>query len=115
MCVQMGKVVKRLSVQQDNELGLMLDIGRKYFSAADLFELIDKMHQLGYNLLHLHFSENEGFGLECALLKQPCLNGILTKMQLTEVVDYARKHNIAVMGELGMPGHMGAILKQWLC
>lgn len=91
----------------------MLDIGRKYFSPDDLFSLIDQMHELKFNLLHLHFSENERFGLESDHLKPENSQPILSKSQLTEVVDYATAKGMAVMGELGMPGHMGAILKQY--
>lgn len=105
--------MNRLSVYQKNELGLMLDIGRKYFSPKDLFRLIDQMHGLGFNLLHLHFSENERFGLESDYLKRDLQQEILTKSELIEVVDYATAKSIAVMGEIGMPGHMGAILRQY--
>ncbi|MDX1670399.1 MAG: family 20 glycosylhydrolase, partial [Limnobacter sp.] len=103
----------RLIDLKPQELGLMLDIGRKYFPPSDLFALLDQMRRFGFNLLHLHFSENERFGLQSDFLKSDLNAPVLSKSELTEIVDYATAKGISVMGELGMPGHMGAILRQY--
>lgn len=96
------------------ELGLMLDIGRKRFSPKVLLSWVDAMAECGYNLLHLHISENTRFGIESRLVPANSdWEPPITRAELTEVVDYAAEKGIDVLGEIGMPGHMGAILTEY--
>lgn len=92
----------------------MLDIGRKYFPPEVIQQWLDAMASLGFDLLHLHFSENQRFGIESALIKaNPKAEPPLTKFELKQLVAYAANKGIQVMGEIGMPGHMGAVLKNY--
>src|SRR5439155_14939386 len=45
------------------ERGMSLDDGRAFYSRAWLAQLIRRLSDLKLNLLHLHFSDNEGFRL----------------------------------------------------
>lgn len=51
---------------------LMLDIGRKYYSLAKLKRLIRSLALFQFTHLQLHFSENEGFGIESLLHPEIC-------------------------------------------
>src|SRR5437660_906208 len=47
-----------------SERGMMLDDGRAFYSRAWLMQLIRELSDLKLNLLHLHFSDDQGFRIE---------------------------------------------------
>ena len=67
---------------------------------------------LKLNQLHLHFSDNEGFRIESESHPEVVSKQHLTKRQVGEIVEYARRRHIRVTPELDMPGHLRAALAE---
>lgn len=92
------------------ERGLMVDAGRKYFTPGWLHQHIRELAWLKLNVLHLHFSDNQGFRIESERHPEIVSAEHLSKAELRDLVELARRHHITVIGEIGMPGHMTAAL-----
>ncbi|MDO5678324.1 MAG: family 20 glycosylhydrolase [Propionibacteriaceae bacterium] len=88
-----------------------VDVARKYFSPEWLHTLIQRMAQLKLNELQLHFSENEGFRLECASHPEIVSEEYLSKAELAELVGLAGSLGIDVVPALDVPGHMAQALR----
>lgn len=91
-------------------LGLMLDIGRVAIPLAELERVVHAMHSEGFTLLHLHFSENTRFGLEAPHAPGLAAADALSQHDLDTLKNLAARLGIELMGEIGMPGHMGRLL-----
>lgn len=104
--------------------GLMLDNARRYYSAAVIKQYIDTLAESGGGFLHLHFSDDENYGLESRILNQKAEAAevsdgryrnpqtgklFLSDAQLAEIVRYAHAKNIELIPELGSPSHMDGI------
>ena len=94
------------------ERGLMIDNGRRYFSPAWIKREIRLLADLKLNQLHLHFSDNEGFRIESESHPEVVSKQHLTKRQVGEIVEYARRRHIRVTPEVDMPGHLRAALAE---
>jgi hexosaminidase len=92
------------------ERGLMIDNGRRYFSPAWIKRRIREMAYLKLNQLHLHFSDNEGFRIESDRHPEIVSKPHLTKREVGDIVEFARRRHIRVIPELDMPGHLRAAL-----
>jgi hexosaminidase len=96
---------------QYQERGLMIDIARKYFTPQWLQRRVQDLAYLKMNYLHLHISDNEGFGIES---RHPGFcqpeGGVLKKSEVENLIKMAQRNYITVVPEIDMPGHMGAIL-----
>ncbi|MFE7393405.1 family 20 glycosylhydrolase [Streptomyces sp. NPDC057582] len=92
------------------ERGLMLDVGRKYFTVDWLKQQIDEMAYLKLNYLHLHLSDNNGFRVESEKHPEVVSAQHYTKAQITELIAYAGRRHITVVPEIDMPGHMVPVL-----
>lgn len=95
---------------------LMLDMGRKYFSKENIFQLIDFMNLAQFNYLQLHFSENEGFRIASDVAPEAVSKEYLTKAEVREIILYAQKAGIEIIPDLDSPGHLKQLLKaypQW--
>lgn len=90
--------------------GLMLDIGRKYFTPGWIEARIREMAALKLNLLHLHFSETLGFRIDSETHPEIVSPAHLSKGEVRRIVASAAEHFITVVPEIGMPAHMGAAL-----
>jgi hexosaminidase len=90
--------------------GLMVDVGRKYFTPGWLRERIDELADLNLNLLHLHLSDDLGFRVESDTCPRAVAVDHYSKADLRELVEYARRRHVTVLPEIDMPGHMGALL-----
>lgn len=105
--------------------GYMLDVGRYFFSVADVKQIIRRMALHKLNLLHWHLTEDQGWRIE--IDAYPLLteigskrshtnfnrtphSGYYTKKDIKEIVDYAHKFGIKVMPELDIPGHSRAAI-----
>ncbi|MEU5547902.1 family 20 glycosylhydrolase [Streptomyces sioyaensis] len=93
-----------------SERGLMVDVGRKYFTPRWLAAHVKELAYLKMNQLHLHLSENEGFRIESTRHPEFVSHQHLTKREVTELVALAARYNITIVPEIDMPSHMGAIL-----
>ena len=92
------------------ERGLMIDNGRQFFSRRWLEQRIRELASLKLNLLHLHFSDNQGFRLQSDTHPEIVSDPHLTKEDLRALVALARRHHVLIVPELDAPGHMQAAL-----
>ncbi|MEZ0068329.1 hexosaminidase [Streptacidiphilus sp. MAP12-20] len=92
------------------ERGLMVDVGRKYFSVTWLQNQIKDMAYAKMNYLHLHFSDNLGFRLESATHPEIVSAQHYTKQQITDLINLAASYHVTIVPEIDMPGHMDTIL-----
>ena len=92
------------------ERGLMVDVGRKYFTPAWLRSHVRELAWLKLNYLHLHLSDNQGFRIESESHPEIVSERHLTKRHVRSLVALARRHHITVVPEIDMPGHMEAAL-----
>ena len=92
------------------ERGLMIDMGRKYFTVSWLESHIRDIAYLKYNYFHLHLSDNFGFRLESERHPEIVSPQHYTKAEIRALIELARKYHITVVPEIDMPGHMDTIL-----
>ena len=93
------------------ERGLMVDVGRKYFTPAWLRARVRELGWLKLNYLHLHLSDNQGFRIESDRHPEVVSERHLKKAEVRTLIELARRHHIVVVPEIDMPGHMEAILR----
>ena len=89
----------------------MLDMARKYYSKATIIKFIDALSFAQFNFLQLHFSENEGFRIECQTAPEIVSDEFLTKAEITEIIQYAQVAGIEIIPDFDSPGHLKQILK----
>ena len=112
--------------------GLMLDVGRHFYSVAFIKRFIDLLALHKMNTFHWHLTEDQGWRIE--IKKYPKLtqigsqradtelggdrgrftgqphSGFYTQAEIREVVDYAASRHITVIPEIELPGHsLGAL------
>jgi len=95
------------------EKALMLDIGRKNFTKAWIFKLLDYLHELKMNTLQLHFSENEGFRIECESYPEIVSKEHFKKSEIREIIAYAKAYQIQIIPDFDTPGHLKQILTHY--
>lgn len=116
--------------------GLLFDDARHFHGKEELKRMLDVMQRLGYNTLHWHISDDQGFRLTLpgyerlaehsshrsstnvgGYLKNrpggPAHSGLYSPGDVAEIVAYAKERGIRVMPELDMPGHFSAILSAY--
>lgn len=99
------------------ERALHLDIGRKFYPQEWILERIREMAELKLNTLQLHFSEHEGFTFESERHPEVMSERYLTRQQILEIIEEARKHRITLIPSLDSPGHLDWALRgrpEWL-
>jgi hexosaminidase len=92
--------------------GVLVDVGRKYFTVEWLERLVRYGANLGLNELHLHFSEDECVRIVSE--RCPEVNGgrQYSRAQVAGLIRFAADHGVAIVPEFDMPGHMGAALRR---
>lgn len=112
--------------------GLMLDVGRYFYSVEFIKKMIDNMAMYKMNTFHWHLTEDQGWRIE--IKKYPELTqkgawrsetqiirgpvgidkhphgGYYTQEQIKDVVKYAKSKFITIVPEIEMPGHSLAAL-----
>jgi hexosaminidase len=102
--------------------GVLLDVGRHYFSVAFIKKFLDLAAQYKINRFHWHLTDDQGWRIE--IKRYPKLTGtdaavsggdaqfvgFYTQEQIKDIVAYARARFITVVPEIEMPGHSGAAL-----
>jgi hexosaminidase len=90
--------------------GVLLDVGRHYFSVATVKKVLDLAAQYKINRFHWHLTDNEGWRIEIRKYPQltPAGSQYYTQEQIRDVVAYARARFITIVPEIEMPGHSGA-------
>ena len=90
--------------------GWILDDGRAFYSRAWLMQLIRELSDLKLNLLHLHFSDDQGFRIESTSHPEAVSDFHLTKKVVRSLVALGKRYRVKLVPELDMPGHMQAAL-----
>ncbi|MGY3776954.1 family 20 glycosylhydrolase [Helcococcus sueciensis] len=93
------------------ERRIHLDMGRKYFSKEWIMQLIREMSYMKLNALQLHFSENKGFRIESEVDPEIVSDEHLTKDEVREIIEEAKKYEVEIIPSLDTPGHVDHILK----
>ena len=114
--------------------GLMLDVGRHFFSVDFVKKYLDLMAHYKYNTFHWHLTDDQGWRIE--IKRYPLLTsvgsqrtetetgknlnpfkwdgtpygGFYTQDQIRDVVKYAADRHITIIPEIEMPGHSIAAL-----
>lgn len=91
--------------------GLMVDVGRKYFTPGWLEEKIRELAWLKLNVLHLHLSDSLGFRVESESHPEIVTRPALTEDEVRKLVGVAERHHVTLVPEIDSPGHMVAILQ----
>ncbi|WP_245977434.1 beta-N-acetylhexosaminidase [Albibacterium indicum] len=115
--------------------GLMLDVGRYFYSVDFIKEYIDNIAMHKMNTFHWHLTEDHGWRIEIKqypklieigawrdgtqfsrfqgdINKNPH-GGFYTQDQIREVVKYAQERYITIIPEIEMPGHATAALSAY--
>ncbi|MFN8049064.1 MAG: family 20 glycosylhydrolase [Ancrocorticia sp.] len=101
--------------------GLSVDIVRHFFGPDDLVRVLDLMADLGFNRLHLHLSDDQGWRIEVPAFPElvekssgSCVGGgeggYLTLEDMAYVSKEAAARGIVVVPEVDVPGHTTAAL-----
>lgn len=93
------------------ERRLHVDCARKYISKDWFIRQIREMSFLKMNTIQMHFSENLGFRIECETDPAIVSDEYLTKDEVREILEEARKYGIKVIPSFDSPGHVDQILK----
>jgi hexosaminidase len=103
--------------------GSLVDVGRHYLSPAFIKRYIDLLALHKMNVLHWHLTEDQGWRLE--IKRYPRLTsvgawrtendgtrygGFYTQHEVRDIVEYARRRQVAIVPEIEMPGHASAAL-----
>jgi hexosaminidase len=116
--------------------GFLLDVGRHFFTKAEIEQLLDLMALHKLNIFHWHLTDDQGWRLE--IKKYPRLTGVgawrktigfgldpkagtaygpdgryggyYTQADVRELVAYADSRHITIVPEIEMPGHASAAL-----
>jgi hexosaminidase len=101
--------------------GLLLDVGRHFFTVEYVKKLLDLAAQYKINRFHWHLTDDQGWRIEInrypKLTQGKSLNpddpayvAYYTQEQIKDVVTYAQARFITIVPEIEMPGHSGAAL-----
>jgi len=89
---------------------LHLDIARMYLTKNWFLNLIKDMLDFKMNALELHFSENEGFRIQCDTDPAIMSDKYLTKDEVREIIAYAKELYVEIIPSFDSPGHVKQIL-----
>jgi hexosaminidase len=92
------------------ERGVMIDLGRRVYPASWIEAEIRRMAYIKLNLLHLHLTDDQRWGIESETHPELASKDALTRMQLRGILGLASRYHVTVVPEIDMPGHMGALL-----
>ena len=105
--------------------GVLLDVGRHFFSVPSIKKILDLLAQYKINRFHWHLTDDQGWRIEIkkypqltqspdeVLHKQnsdPYARGYYTQEQIKDIVAYAHSRFITIVPEIEMPGHSQAAL-----
>lgn len=96
------------------EMRVMVDMARKFFSLNALKEMVEILAFFQFSALQLHFSENEGFRIECTSHPEVLSSHYLTKAEIRELILYAESFFIEIIPDLDSPGHLKKALAHHL-
>lgn len=95
------------------EKGLLLDVGRKFWTIEELEGLIQLLSKNKIPFLQLHLSESLGFRVACETAPEIVSQRFYTKQELKNLLQKAKKLNVEIIPDFDTPGHLGNILKYY--
>src|SRR5262245_23242632 len=101
--------------------GLLLDVGRHFYTVDYVKKLLDLAAQYKINRFHWHLTDDQGWRIEIRRYPKltqgkalnpddPAFAAFYTQDQVRDVVKYAEERFIPIVPEIEMPGHSGAAL-----
>jgi hexosaminidase len=93
------------------ERGLMLDLGRNAFRPGRIIREIRRIAYVKLNVLHLHLTDDQRWGLESRTHPELASPGALTIAAVKRILAVARRYHVEVIPEIDLPGHSGALLE----
>ena len=94
------------------ERGLMIDLGRRVYPQPWIEAHILELAYLKLNLLHLHLSDDQRWGVESSSHPEIVSPQALSKRQLRQIIALAGRYHVTVVPEIDMPGHLGSVFKK---
>ena len=115
--------------------GMMLDVGRHFFTVDSVKRFIDMLALHNVNTMHWHLTDDQGWRIE--IKKYPRLTevgsirketvigrntneydgkpygGFYTQDEIRDVIAYAAERYITIIPEIDLPGHMSAALASY--
>ena len=95
--------------------GLMLDSARHFQSVKTMKQVIRVLAAYRLNVLHWHLTDSLGWRIGTGTVPpeippNPLTKGAYSREELREIAEYAKKHHIAIVPEVDVPGHSDALL-----
>lgn len=87
------------------ERGEMIDVGRKFFTVAQLKQQIRRMAWQKLNVFHVHFTDWEGFRIQVPQFPGLASEQSYSPADLRELQDYAKRYHVRIVPEVDLPGH----------
>ena len=94
------------------ERGLMIDLGRRLYPLPWIEAHIRELAYLKLNLLHLHLSDDQRWGVESSSHAEIVSPEALSKRQLREIIALARRYHVTIVPEIDMPAHFGSVFRK---
>lgn len=91
--------------------GLSLDVGRKAFSVTAIEQLLRRMAELGFTALKLHLTETHRVGVQLPGFEHLAAADAWTAADAARIVEAAQDAGVALIPEVDLPSHAGALLK----
>lgn len=95
--------------------GILVDVAREFQTKDEMLRLIDSMSMVKLNVLHWHLTDDQGWRPE--IRGYPKLTAgtdrRYTRQDLVEIVSYASARGIAIVPEIDVPGHSGAVARAY--
>jgi hexosaminidase len=102
--------------------GLMMDVSRHFFNAAEVKRMLDTMSLFKFNHFHWHLTDDQGWRLP--VKGYPKLTELgatgpdgkvraYTEADIRDVVAYAAERHITVLPEVDVPGHSAAAIASY--
>ncbi|KAI2501825.1 N-acetyl-beta-D-galactosaminidase [Fragilaria crotonensis] len=95
--------------------GILIDAARHFFPLPWLYELIDFIAVLGFDLIHFRLTDDQSFVVQLDCHPQLATSAhfnrtseVYTAQELRQLVRFAKDRGVSIMPELNIPGHAGA-------
>lgn len=95
------------------ERALHLDAARKFYTKEWIMDRVREMSRNRMNTLWFHFSENEGFRIECGSHPEVPSRFCHSKADIREIIRLCDDLCIDINPALDCPGHLGQALREY--
>lgn len=93
--------------------GLMIDLARGHYPLCDILTYADLCYFYRMNTLHFHFADGPTYKLPSAHFPKLNENGCYDHAQLRKMDSYCAERGIALLPEIEMPAHTGALITHY--